>query len=128
MILILICERLVSDWVIRIAVFCMEKNFILRKRVLYFIYNVRKPVQNCIWLGLWIKSKSIIYLTKSKPESWLSWTIQMEPLSAEEKVEGTFAVIAMFLAMSWPLSRHHGRRSLSPSFFILFFMARNGSS
>lgn len=52
MVLVLICGRLVSDWVIRIAVFCIERNFLLRKRVLYFVYGVRKAVQNCVWLGL----------------------------------------------------------------------------
>ncbi|XP_061337451.1 mechanosensitive ion channel protein 6-like isoform X2 [Gastrolobium bilobum] len=52
MILVLICGRLVSDWVIRIAVFCIERNFLLRKRVLYFVYGVKKAVQNCLWLGL----------------------------------------------------------------------------
>ncbi|CAL5210178.1 unnamed protein product [Lathyrus oleraceus] len=52
MILILICGRLVSDWFIRIAVFCIERNFLLRKRVLYFVYGVKKAVQNCVWLGL----------------------------------------------------------------------------
>ncbi|RDY02661.1 Mechanosensitive ion channel protein 6, partial [Mucuna pruriens] len=52
MILVLICGRLVSDWVIRIAVFFIERNFLLRKRVLYFVYGVRKAVQNCLWLGL----------------------------------------------------------------------------
>lgn len=52
MILVLICGRLVSDWVIRIVVFCIERNFVLRKRVLYFVYGVRKAVQNCLWLGL----------------------------------------------------------------------------
>ncbi|XP_027366260.1 mechanosensitive ion channel protein 6-like isoform X1 [Abrus precatorius] len=52
MVLVLICGRLVSDWVIRIAVFCIERNFLLRKRVLYFVYGVKKAVQNCMWLGL----------------------------------------------------------------------------
>ncbi|CAK8574215.1 unnamed protein product [Lathyrus sativus] len=52
MILILICGRLVSDWFIRVAVFCIERNFLLRKRVLYFVYGVKKAVQNCVWLGL----------------------------------------------------------------------------
>ncbi|XP_031744329.1 mechanosensitive ion channel protein 6 isoform X3 [Cucumis sativus] len=52
MIFILICGRLVSGWGIRIGVFFIERNFLLRKRVLYFVYGVRKPVQNCLWLGL----------------------------------------------------------------------------
>ncbi|KAF6176275.1 hypothetical protein GIB67_023566 [Kingdonia uniflora] len=52
LILVLICGRLVSGWGIRIVVFFIERNFLLRKRVLYFVYGVRKPVQNCLWLGL----------------------------------------------------------------------------
>ncbi|XP_010417464.1 PREDICTED: mechanosensitive ion channel protein 6 [Camelina sativa] len=52
MVLVLICGRLVSSWVVKIAVFFIERNFLLRKRVLYFVYGVRKAVQNCLWLGL----------------------------------------------------------------------------
>ncbi|KAL4585073.1 hypothetical protein LXL04_009687 [Taraxacum kok-saghyz] len=52
LVLVLICGRLVSGWFVRLAVFFIERNFILRKRVLYFVYGVRTPVQNCIWLGL----------------------------------------------------------------------------
>ncbi|XP_059643849.1 mechanosensitive ion channel protein 6-like [Cornus florida] len=52
LVLVLICGRLVSGWGIRIVVFFVERNFLLRKRVLYFVYGVRKAVQNCIWLGL----------------------------------------------------------------------------
>lgn len=52
MVLVLICGRLVSSWIVRIIVFCIERNFLLRKRVLYFVYGVKKAVQNCLWLGL----------------------------------------------------------------------------
>ncbi|KAK9987649.1 hypothetical protein SO802_027888 [Lithocarpus litseifolius] len=52
LVLVLICGRLVSGWGIRIIVFFIERNFLLRKRVLYFVYGVRKAVQNCLWLGL----------------------------------------------------------------------------
>ncbi|KAI6701006.1 hypothetical protein NL676_015330 [Syzygium grande] len=52
MILVLICGRLVSGWGIKIIVFFIERNFFLRKRVLYFVYGVRRAVQNCLWLGL----------------------------------------------------------------------------
>jgi hypothetical protein len=52
MVLALICGRLVSGWGIRVVVFFIERNFLLRKRVLYFVYGLRKSVQNCFWLGL----------------------------------------------------------------------------
>ncbi|CAK9234871.1 unnamed protein product [Sphagnum troendelagicum] len=49
--LVTICGRLVSGWVIRILVFFLERSFILRKRVLYFVYALRKGVQNLLWLA-----------------------------------------------------------------------------
>lgn len=49
---VIICGRLVSGCVIRIAVFFVERNFLLRKRVLYFVYGLRTAVQNSIWLSL----------------------------------------------------------------------------
>ncbi|CAH8320180.1 unnamed protein product [Eruca vesicaria subsp. sativa] len=52
MVLVLICGRLVSSWIVKVVVFFVERNFLLRKRVLYFVYGVRKAVQNCLWLGL----------------------------------------------------------------------------
>ncbi|KAK2974268.1 hypothetical protein RJ640_016754 [Escallonia rubra] len=52
LVLVLICGWLVSGWGVRVVVFCIERNFVLRKKVLYFVYGVRNAVQNCIWLGL----------------------------------------------------------------------------
>jgi hypothetical protein len=56
LVFVLICGRLVSGWVIRIAVFGVERNFLLQKRVLYFVYGVRSAVQNALWLGLVLAS------------------------------------------------------------------------
>lgn len=33
-------------------VFFIERNFVLRKRLLYFIYGIRSAVQNCLWLTM----------------------------------------------------------------------------
>ncbi|GLT44291.1 hypothetical protein SLA2020_181970 [Shorea laevis] len=52
LVLVLNCGRLVSGWIVRIIVFFIERNFLLRKRVLYFVYGLKKAVQNCLWLGL----------------------------------------------------------------------------
>ncbi|RWR79268.1 mechanosensitive ion channel protein 6-like protein [Cinnamomum micranthum f. kanehirae] len=79
LVLVLICGRLVSGWWIRIIVFFIERNFLLRKRLLYFVYSLRKAVQNFLWLnqvliawhyifivkeGSEIKSKTLPYVTK----------------------------------------------------------------
>ncbi|KAF2324742.1 hypothetical protein GH714_016584 [Hevea brasiliensis] len=65
MVLALICGHLVSGWGIKVAVIIFERNFVLRKRVLYFVYGLRKSVQNCLWLGIvllvwhWIFDKKV---------------------------------------------------------------------
>ncbi|XVF06760.1 hypothetical protein REPUB_Repub06bG0078400 [Reevesia pubescens] len=52
MIMVLFCGRLVSAWVVGFMVFLIERNFMLREKVLYFVYGLRKSFQNCAWLGL----------------------------------------------------------------------------
>ncbi|XP_057834902.1 mechanosensitive ion channel protein 5 [Cryptomeria japonica] len=72
LVLVLFCGRLVSGWAIRLVVFFVERNFLLRKRVLYFVYGLRKAVQNCLWLGLvllawhYLFDKKVERETKSK--------------------------------------------------------------
>ncbi|KAA8537458.1 hypothetical protein F0562_026855 [Nyssa sinensis] len=63
-VLVLICGRLVSGWGIRIGVFFIQRNFLLRKRVLYFVYGLRNAVQNCIWLALVLIAWNFIFHKK----------------------------------------------------------------
>jgi hypothetical protein len=69
---------LVSGWGIKLVVIFNEHNFLLRKRVLYFVYGLRGAVQSSLWLGLSLliwhfvfhheveesKSKILLYGTK----------------------------------------------------------------
>ncbi|KAG6593646.1 Mechanosensitive ion channel protein 6, partial [Cucurbita argyrosperma subsp. sororia] len=50
--MVVFCGRLVSEWLVGLLVFIIERNFMLRERVLYFVYGLRKSFQNCAWLGL----------------------------------------------------------------------------
>ncbi|KAK2355290.1 mechanosensitive ion channel protein [Trifolium repens] len=44
--------RLFSSWLVSFTVFFIERNFMLREKVLYFIYGLRNSIRNCLWLGL----------------------------------------------------------------------------
>lgn len=68
LVLVLICGRLVSGWGIRFAVFFIERNFLLRKRVLYFVYGLKKAVQNCLWLGLVLIAWHFLFDKKMEKE------------------------------------------------------------
>ncbi|RDX96969.1 Mechanosensitive ion channel protein 6, partial [Mucuna pruriens] len=52
MVMVTFSGRLVSGWLVGVAVFIIERNFMLREKVLYFIYGLRKSIRNCLWLGL----------------------------------------------------------------------------
>ncbi|XP_050280806.1 mechanosensitive ion channel protein 10-like [Quercus robur] len=52
MVMVVFCGRLFSGWVVGFIVFLIERNFMLREKVLYFVYGLRKSFQNCVWLGL----------------------------------------------------------------------------
>ncbi|KAF3443612.1 hypothetical protein FNV43_RR13300 [Rhamnella rubrinervis] len=54
---------------VRIVVFFIERNFLLRKRVLYFVYGVRKAVQNSLWLGLVLMAWHFLFDEKVERET-----------------------------------------------------------
>ncbi|MCL7047163.1 hypothetical protein MKW94_002720 [Papaver nudicaule] len=60
LVMVIISGRLFSGWVVRIIVFFVERNYMLREKVLYFVYGLRKSFQNCIWLGLVLLSWSLL--------------------------------------------------------------------
>ena len=66
LVFVLICGRLVSAWGIRVSVFLMERNILLRKRFLYFVYGSRNAVENCIWLGLVLTAWKCLFDQKVK--------------------------------------------------------------
>ncbi|GAB2218072.1 hypothetical protein Droror1_Dr00001289 [Drosera rotundifolia] len=69
LVLVLICGRLVSGWLIRVIVFLIERNFLLRKRVLYFVYGLKKAVRNCIWLGLVLLTWHFLFDSRVRREA-----------------------------------------------------------
>ncbi|OMO87894.1 Mechanosensitive ion channel MscS [Corchorus capsularis] len=64
MVLVTFCGRLVSGWLIAFSVFLIERNFMLREKVLYFVYGLRKSIQNCIWLGLVLLAYTFMFDAK----------------------------------------------------------------
>lgn len=72
LVMVVFSGRLVSGWIIWFFVIIIERNFLLRKRVLYFVYALRKGVQNCLWLGF----------------ALLAWHLMIDP-----KVDKDIAVV-----------------------------------
>lgn len=67
--LVIVCGRLVSGWMTRILVFILEINFLTRRRVLYFVYALRRSVRNCIWLALVLMAWNFMFDSKARSAS-----------------------------------------------------------
>lgn len=52
LVLVTFCGLLVSYWFVNMFVFLIELNFLLKKKVLYFVHGLKKSLQVLIWLGL----------------------------------------------------------------------------
>ncbi|XP_020110463.1 mechanosensitive ion channel protein 10-like isoform X1 [Ananas comosus] len=61
MVTVIGCGGLVTQWLIDLLVFMIERNFLLKKKVLYFVYGLKDSVRACIWLGLVLLSWSLLF-------------------------------------------------------------------
>ncbi|MED6173978.1 hypothetical protein PIB30_064684 [Stylosanthes scabra] len=59
--LVILCGRLVTGWFINAMVFLIERNFLFKKKVLYFVYGVQKSVQAFLWLGLVLMAWGLLF-------------------------------------------------------------------
>ncbi|KAH7278299.1 hypothetical protein KP509_38G034800 [Ceratopteris richardii] len=114
LVLVVLCGRLVSGWIIRIMVITLEKNFLLRKKVLYFVYGIRRGAQNLIWLGLVL----------------LAWKLMFDPRVERSKTNHKALVVVTKLllclviaAFIW-LVKLLLMKSLASSFHVATFFDR----
>ncbi|XP_027084594.1 mechanosensitive ion channel protein 10 isoform X1 [Coffea arabica] len=52
LVMVTVSGMLFTKWLVLFAVLLIELAFLLRKKVLYFVYALRKSVQFCMWLSL----------------------------------------------------------------------------
>ncbi|KAL9176631.1 hypothetical protein ABFS82_01G008700 [Erythranthe guttata] len=83
MLVLVTCSGLLfTEWVMRFVVLLIELNYLLRKKVLYFVYGLKKSVQVCIWLALVLLNWVFLIeegVKQSRVEarilSFITWTI-----------------------------------------------------
>ncbi|XP_023732747.1 mechanosensitive ion channel protein 10 isoform X1 [Lactuca sativa] len=83
LITVIICGMLVTNWLMHFIVLLIELNFLLRKKVLYFVHGLKKSVQVCIWLIVVLVTWTSLFNSKhvgrsknaAKVLDYLTWTI-----------------------------------------------------
>ncbi|KAG6588065.1 Mechanosensitive ion channel protein 10, partial [Cucurbita argyrosperma subsp. sororia] len=66
LVLVIFSGRLFSRWFINCLVFLIERNFLLKRKVLYFVYGLRKSVIVFIWLTLVLLAWGLLFDRTSK--------------------------------------------------------------
>ncbi|KAB5552530.1 hypothetical protein DKX38_009841 [Salix brachista] len=61
LVLVIFSGRLFTEWFMNVLVFLIERNFLLKKKVLYFVYGLKKSVQAFIWLGLVLLAWGLLF-------------------------------------------------------------------
>lgn len=82
LVMVTFCGMLVTNWFMNIVVFVIERNFLLRKKVIYFVHGLKKIVQVHIWLGLILLTWVLLFdhganQSKKAPKilGYVTWTI-----------------------------------------------------
>ncbi|KAL0447358.1 UNVERIFIED_CONTAM: Mechanosensitive ion channel protein 10 [Sesamum latifolium] len=82
LVLVTFSGLLVTEWLMHFVVLLIELNFLLKKKVLYFVYGLKKSVQTCIWLGLVLVSWVLLFQEAVKGSRlttrilhFITWTI-----------------------------------------------------
>ncbi|CAK7352492.1 unnamed protein product [Dovyalis caffra] len=61
LVLVIFSGRLFTEWFMNVLVVLIERNFLLRKKVLYFVYGLKRSVQAFIWLGLVLLAWALLF-------------------------------------------------------------------
>ncbi|XVE97747.1 hypothetical protein REPUB_Repub03eG0045200 [Reevesia pubescens] len=81
LVMVIFCGMLVTRWFMHLVVFLIEINFLLRKKVLYFVHGLKKSVQVFIWLSLVLVTWVLLFLnverskTATKILDYVTWTL-----------------------------------------------------
>ncbi|XVF88867.1 hypothetical protein PTKIN_Ptkin19aG0085100 [Pterospermum kingtungense] len=50
LVLVIFCGRLFTEWMMNVVIFLIEKNYLLKKKVLYFVFGLKGSVRVFVWL------------------------------------------------------------------------------
>ncbi|XP_050220244.1 mechanosensitive ion channel protein 10-like [Mercurialis annua] len=82
LVLVILSGMSITNWIMQFIVFLIERNFLLNKKVLYFVYGLKKSVQVFVWIGLVLLAWEFLFtpgITRSKTATkflkFVTWTL-----------------------------------------------------
>lgn len=114
LVLVIFSGRLFTEWFMNVLVFLIERNFLLKKKVLYFVYGLKKSVQACIWLGLVLLAWGLLFESGVKRSRRTSKSLN----NITRALAGCLIGAAIWLAKTFSL------KLLASSFHVTRFFDR----
>ncbi|KAF3564903.1 hypothetical protein DY000_02018433 [Brassica cretica] len=82
LVMVTLSGMFVTNWFMHLAVFIIERNYLLRKKVLYFVHGLKKNVQVFIWFSLVLVAWVLLFEDDDKHSrktkkflDFITWTI-----------------------------------------------------
>ncbi|XP_050220241.1 mechanosensitive ion channel protein 10-like [Mercurialis annua] len=82
LVLVTLSGMSITNWIMQFIVFLIERNFLLKKKVLYFVYGLKKNVQVFVWIGLVLLAWEFLFTrgikrskTATKVLKFVTWTL-----------------------------------------------------
>nr|VDD18837.1 unnamed protein product [Brassica rapa] len=82
LVMVTLSGMFVTNWFMHLAVFIIERNYLLRKKVLYFVHGLKKNVQVFIWFSLILVAWVLLFDDDDKHSrktkkflDFITWTI-----------------------------------------------------
>ncbi|CAH8286018.1 unnamed protein product [Eruca vesicaria subsp. sativa] len=82
LVMVTLSGMFVTNWFMHLAVFIIERNYLLRKKVLYFVHSLKKNVQVFIWFSLILVAWVLLFDDDDKHSRktkkflhFITWTI-----------------------------------------------------
>ncbi|CAH2072356.1 unnamed protein product [Thlaspi arvense] len=82
LVMVTLSGMFVTNWFMHLAVFIIERNYLLRKKVLYFVHGLKKNVQVFIWFSLVLVAWVFLFEDDDKRSrktrkflDFITWTI-----------------------------------------------------
>ncbi|KAJ0090311.1 hypothetical protein Patl1_13799 [Pistacia atlantica] len=110
LVLVIFSGMMVTNWIMHFVVFLIEKNFLLKKKVLYFVHGLKKSVQVFMWLALVLLTWVLLFKSGVKRSEFATKVLDYVTMTLITILIGAFLWLLKTLLLKILASNFHVNR------------------
>ncbi|CAL1390039.1 unnamed protein product [Linum trigynum] len=110
LVMVIFFGLLVTSWFMHIVVFLIEINFLLRKKVLYFVHGLKKSVQVFVWIGLVLATWAFLFKGEVEVSKTATKILDSVTWTLVSLLIGSFLWLLKTLSLKILASNYHVKR------------------